>query len=81
MTKLRCKITSKQRTRPTQTSGKLDGKKLEECKIRVCCDKSPRFKVTYNGGDAGNDIIFVCDNHITKHPFNKEMILMEVIEN
>ncbi len=52
-----------------------------EYEMRVCCDKSPRFKVTYNGGGADNDVIFVCDNHITKHPFNKAMISMEVIEN
>lgn len=49
--------------------------------MRVCCDRQPRFKVTYDGGSAGNDVIFVCDNHITKHPFNKKIVSTEAIEN
>ena len=47
--------------------------------MRVCCDKIPNFKITYNGGSAGNDIILICNNHITKHPFNKMIISTEVI--
>ena len=49
--------------------------------MRMCCDKSPSFKVTYDGGSAGNDVILVCINHITKHPFNKKIVSTEVIEN
>jgi hypothetical protein len=48
--------------------------------MRVCCDKTPSFKVTYNGGSAGNDVILVCTDHIAKHPFNKQVISMEAIE-
>lgn len=48
--------------------------------MRVCCDKSPSFKVIYDGGSVGNDTIFVCSAHITEHPFNKMIISTEVIE-
>ena len=49
--------------------------------MRVCCNESPSFKVTYDGGSSGNDIILVCNSHITKHPFNKRIISTDIIEN
>ena len=48
---------------------------------RVCCDNEPGFKVTYDGGSMGNDVILVCNDHIAKHPFDKKIISKEVIVN
>ena len=49
--------------------------------MRVCCNESSSFKVTYDGGSSGNDVILVCNNHITKHPFNKRIVSTEMIEH
>jgi len=47
--------------------------------LRVCCDSTPKFKVTYDGGPAGNDVILICSSHIAKHPFDKRIISREDI--
>jgi|APSaa5957512535_1039671.scaffolds.fasta_scaffold53813_2 hypothetical protein len=47
--------------------------------MRVCCDHNPGFKVVYDGGSMGNDVILVCNEHIIAHPFNKMIISTEVI--
>lgn len=48
--------------------------------MRVCCDTQSIFKVTYDGGSMGNDVILVCNNHISKHPFDKKIIKKEVLD-
>ncbi len=44
---------------------------------RYCCEKEPSFKILYNGGSMGNDEIFVCKEHLNKHPFDKQIISKE----
>ena len=56
---------------------KRHGDKYE---MRECCGSKSVFKVTYDGGSLENDIILVCDLHISKHPYNKRIIKTELIE-
>lgn len=44
---------------------------------RFCCDRTPVWKITYAGGSMGNDEIFVCLEHATKHPFDKRILKQE----
>ncbi len=48
---------------------------------RVCCSELSKFKVVYDGGSCGNDIILICKNHINKHPFDKRIISIGIIED
>jgi hypothetical protein len=48
---------------------------------RFCCNSTPVFKILYFGGSMGNDEIFVCAYHIDKHPFDKQIISKEEIQN
>lgn len=41
---------------------------------RYCCNNKPIYKILYNGGSMGNDEIFVCEEHLNKHPFDKRII-------
>ena len=59
----------------------LDNDEEKDCKERVCCDEESSFKVTYDGGSMGNDIILVCNLHILRHPYDKRIISKEKIEN
>ncbi|CUR51805.1 protein of unknown function [Nitrosotalea devaniterrae] len=48
---------------------------------RMCRDTNPKkYLVTYDGGVMGNDVILVCEEHITKHPFNEKILSKEIIE-
>ncbi len=47
---------------------------------RYCCTNEPIFKVVYDGGSMGNDEIFVCVNHVNKHPFDKKIISKEFVK-
>jgi len=46
-----------------------------------CCDNDPYVKAEYNGGVMGNDVVFVCKYHLTRHPWNKFILSKEFIKN
>jgi hypothetical protein len=46
---------------------------------RFCCTGSPKYKILFQGGSMGNDEVYVCANHFDKHPFDKNIIKIEMI--
>ena len=46
-----------------------------------CCDNEPIVKAEYDGGVMGNDLVFVCEYHLTRHPWNKFILSKEFVKN
>jgi len=46
-----------------------------------CCNKNPKFLITYDCGPEKNQTILVCESHYAEEPFNKFVIQLERIES
>ncbi len=52
----------------------------EDFLVGRCCKKESNYLVHYNGNPSGDYVVYLCNNHLNKPPFDKHILKIEKLE-